>query len=76
MLVLALLITPAAAASQLARRLPAIIGLSVLFAVISSVVGFYASYYANVASGSAVVLSLTVIFAITFSVNALRRKFS
>ncbi|MFN2146308.1 MAG: metal ABC transporter permease [Anaerolineales bacterium] len=75
-LVLALLITPAAAASQLARRLPAIIGLSVLFAVISSLVGFYASYYFNVASGAAVVLSLTVIFLISFGVNAIKRTSS
>ncbi|MBN2043577.1 MAG: metal ABC transporter permease [Anaerolineales bacterium] len=73
-LVLALLITPAAAASQLARRLPAIIGLSVLFAVISAIVGFYASYYANVASGSAVVLTLTVIFGISFGVNTLKNR--
>ena len=75
-LVLALLITPAAAASQLARHLPAIIGLSVLFAVISSLVGFYASYYFNVASGAAVVLSLTVIFLISFGVNAIKRTSS
>ena len=72
-LVLALLITPAAAASLVARRLPAIIGLGVLFAVISSVVGFYASYYANVASGAAVVLTLTVIFIIAFGIKAVRK---
>jgi ABC-type Mn2+/Zn2+ transport system permease subunit len=73
-LVLALLITPAAAASQLAKRLPAIIGLGVSFSIISALVGFYASYYANVASGAAVVLTLTVIFLISFGFNALRRR--
>ncbi len=73
-LVLALLITPAAAASLVARRLPAIIGLGVLFAVISSVVGFYASYYANVASGAAIVLSLTVIFGIAFVVRTIQGR--
>lgn len=68
-LVLALLITPAAAASLLVKRLPAIIGLGVVFAVVSALVGFYASYYANVASGAAVVLSLTVIFVIAYGVR-------
>ena len=65
-LVLALLITPAAAASQAVKRLPAIIGLGTVYAVLSAVVGFYASYYANVASGAAVVLSLTIVFLISF----------
>lgn len=71
-LVLALLVTPAAAASLLAKQLPGIMALGVLFAGIASVVGFYASYYANVASGAAIVLTLTVIFAVAFGVNALR----
>ena len=70
-LVLALLITPAAAASLLVKRLPAIIGLGVVFAVVSAFVGFYASYYANVASGAAVVLSLTVIFIIAYGIRAI-----
>lgn len=65
-LVLALLVTPAAAASLLTRRLPSIMALGALFAIISAVVGFYASYYANVASGSAIVLTLTAIFLLAF----------
>ncbi len=65
-LVLALLVTPAAAASLLTRRLPGIMALGALFAIISAVVGFYASYYANVASGAAIVLTLTAIFLLAF----------
>lgn len=65
-LVLALLITPAAAASLLAKRLPRIIVLSVAFAVGSAVVGFYASYYTDVSSGAAIVLTLTAIFIVAF----------
>lgn len=65
-LVLALLVTPAAAASLLARRLPRIIALSALFAVTAAVVGFYASYYLDVTSGAAVVLTLTLIFVLAF----------
>jgi ABC-type Mn2+/Zn2+ transport system permease subunit len=73
-LVLALLVTPAASASLLVKRLPQIIGLGMVFTVISTVVGFYASYYADVASGSAVVLTLTVIFLVAFGVSSIRRR--
>lgn len=65
-MVIALLVTPAATASLLARQLPQIMGLGALFAVISAVVGLYASYYANVASGAAIVLALTGIFLLAF----------
>lgn len=65
-MVIALLVTPAAAASLLTRRLPHIMGLGALFAVVSAIVGLYASYYANVASGAAIVLTLTAIFLLAF----------
>lgn len=68
-LVLALLVTPGAAASLLSRHMGRIMGISVLFSVVSTVVGFYASYYWNVASGSAIVLTLTVFFLIAWTVN-------
>jgi ABC-type Mn2+/Zn2+ transport system permease subunit len=78
-LVLALLVTPAAAASLLTKRLPGIMALGALFAIVSAVVGFYASYYANVASGAAIVLTLTVIFLLAFifspSQGLLARRF-
>ena len=61
-LVLALLVTPGAAASMLSRRMGVIMALSVAFSALSTVVGFYASYYGDVSSGSAIVLSLTLIF--------------
>jgi ABC-type Mn2+/Zn2+ transport system permease subunit len=56
------------------KRLPQIIGLGMVFAVVSTVAGFYASYYADVASGSAVVLTLTVIFLTAFVVSSIRRR--
>jgi len=65
-MVLALLVTPAAAASLLARELPKIMGLGALFAVLAALAGLYASYYADVASGAAIVLTLTGIFLLTF----------
>lgn len=68
-LVLALLVTPGAAASLLSRHMGLIMGISVLFSVVATVVGFYASYYWNVASGSAIVLTLTVFFLVAWVIN-------
>ena len=61
-LVLALLVTPGAAASLVSRRLGRIIILSLIMAVAATIIGFYASYYVDVASGPAIVLTLTVMF--------------
>ena len=65
-LMLAMLITPAATASLVTRRLPAMMGVSALIGSISGVVGVYVSYYLNVASGAAVVLVATLIFVLVF----------
>lgn len=65
-LVLALLVTPAATASLLTRRLPHVMALGALLAVLAAGVGLYASYYANVASGATIVLTLTGFFLLTF----------
>ncbi len=73
-LVLALLITPAAAASLLAKRLPRIILLSVAFAVGSAIIGFYVSYYSDVSSGAAIVLTLSAIFLIAFILSPKRQR--
>jgi ABC-type Mn2+/Zn2+ transport system permease subunit len=68
-LVLALLVTPAAAASLLSRRMSRIMILSTVFAVVSTLVGFYGSYYLDVASGPAIVLALTVFFVVAWAVG-------
>jgi len=65
-LVAAMLVTPAAAAYLLARRLPAMMLLSALFGALSSLVGLYASFYLNIASGAAIVLTATIIFLAAF----------
>jgi manganese/iron transport system permease protein len=65
-MVAAMLVTPAAAAFILSKRLPVMMGISCLIGIISSVVGLYISYYANVASGAAIVLTATAIFLIIF----------
>ncbi len=65
-LVAAMLVTPGAAAYLLTRRLPAMMALAGVFGALSSLVGLYASYYLNIASGAAIVLSATLIFLLAF----------
>ncbi len=65
-LVAAMLVTPAATAYLLTRRLPSMMALAAFFGGLSSVIGLYASYYLNIASGAAVVLVATVFFFIAF----------
>ncbi len=73
-LISALLITPAAAASLLTSRLPRMMALSALFAVFSTVAGLYASYYLDVASGAAIVLACAACFGVAYLVRAVRVK--
>jgi manganese/iron transport system permease protein len=65
-MIAAMLVTPAASAFLLSKRLPAMMGISCLIGVLSSIIGLYISYYANVASGAAIVLTATVIFLVIF----------
>ncbi len=65
-LVAAMLVTPAATAYLLTRRLGAMMLVSAAIGALSSVAGLYLSYYANVASGAAVVLTATAVFLIVF----------
>jgi ABC-type Mn2+/Zn2+ transport system permease subunit len=65
-LMLAMFVTPAATASLLTRRLPAMMGVAALIGVFSGITGLYASFYLNVASGAAVVLVASLIFLLAF----------
>jgi manganese/iron transport system permease protein len=65
-LMVAMLVTPAAAASLLTRRLPAMMAVGAIIGASSGVIGLYASYYLNVASGPTVVLVATLIFGLVF----------
>jgi ABC-type Mn2+/Zn2+ transport system permease subunit len=65
-LMLAMFVTPAAAASLLTRRLPAMMAVAALIGAFSSVTGVYLSYYLNIASGAAVVLVASSIFLLIF----------
>lgn len=65
-LVAAMLVTPAASAYLLTRRLPAMMAVAALIGAASSVSGLYVSYYLDVASGAAVVLIATAVFLVAF----------
>lgn len=73
-LVLSLLVTPAAAASMISKRLRTIVILSVIMSLVATVIGFYVSFYANVASGPTIVLTLTLFFAIAFGWSRIRDR--
>lgn len=61
-LVTALLVTPAASAYLITRRLPAMMVVSALIGASSGVLGIYMSFYFNISSGAAIVLVATIIF--------------
>jgi len=71
-LVLALLVTPAATARLLVRRLPLMMATSVLVALAATVVGLYLSFYLDLASGPTIVLVATGIFALVLMVSPSR----
>jgi manganese/iron transport system permease protein len=63
------LVVPAAAASLITKRLPAMMALAVLIAVFSSFAGLIFSYRADVSSGAAIVLISIACFAVAWVVN-------
>ena len=62
----AMLVTPAATAYLLTRRLWPMMLVSASIGAFSSLAGLYLSYYLNIVSGSAIVLVATVIFLVVF----------
>lgn len=65
-LMVAMLVTPAAAASLLTRRLSAMMGIAAVIGAVSGLMGVYISFYLNIASGPAVVLTATLIFILAY----------
>jgi ABC-type Mn2+/Zn2+ transport system permease subunit len=61
-LMLAMLVTPAATAYLLTRRLPTMMVLAASIGALSGVIGLYVSFYVSIASGAAIVLVCTAIF--------------
>jgi ABC-type Mn2+/Zn2+ transport system permease subunit len=61
-LVLAMLVTPASTAYLLTRRLPIMMSVAAAIGALSSLVGLYLSFYADLPSGPVIVLVQTVLF--------------
>lgn len=65
-LVLAMLVTPAATAQLLTHRLPTMMITAAIIGALANSTGLYLSYYVNIASGPAMVLVATALFAVAF----------
>lgn len=65
-LVAAMLVTPAATAYLLTRRLPTMMLLAAALGALASVIGLYVSYYFNIVSGAAIVLTATILFFVVY----------
>ena len=73
-LVLALLVTPAATARLLTDRLPVMMALSAGIGALSSLLGVYLSWAFDVPTGATVVLVATVFFLLAFLVSSLSSR--
>ncbi len=69
-LVVAMLITPGATAYLLTRRFERMLVLAVVVTAVASVLGVYASYYLDVATGGAVVLAQSSTFLLAYLFGA------
>lgn len=71
-LVTAMLITPAATALMLTKRLPVTMLVSALFGAFSGVAGLYISYFINISSGASIVLVATFCFLVVYLIRKIR----
>jgi len=73
-LVVAMLVTPAATARLLAQDLRALVVGALVVAVTSSVAGIWLSYYVNAASGGTIVLVATALFGLVWTGRTIARS--
>lgn len=73
-LMVAMLVTPAATAQLVVKRLHHMMIVAAVVGATSGAVGLYASYYLNVASGAAIVLTTTAVFGIVLGITRLRER--
>lgn len=72
LLVLAIVVGPAATARLLTRRMTPMMALAAGLAVVGAVVGLYLSYYANTAAGASVASALVALFLVALAARRLR----
>jgi len=65
-LVVALLVTPAATAQLLVRSLPAMMALGALIGAASSLIGLYVAWHADLSASASIVLTATALFVLAF----------
>ncbi len=81
-LVMAMLVAPAATAALVVRRVPLIMLTGAVFAILSVIIGLYASFHADVAAGPSIVVTSAMLFVVVFTLSprglapALRRAFA
>lgn len=73
-LVVSLLVTPAATATLLTRRFHRVMALGAGIGALSAFAGIYLSYYLDLASGAAIVLVATGVFFVVFAAHGLRER--
>jgi manganese/iron transport system permease protein len=73
-LTIAILVTPPATAAFFTHRMHTMMIAATGLAMIAGVVGLYASYYFSIASGSAIVLTSTLIFVVVWIGSRLHRR--
>lgn len=73
-LVVAMLVTPAATARLLAQDLRALVIGALLVAILSAVAGIWLSYYVNAASGGTIVLVATTLFGLVWIARSVARS--
>ena len=74
LLVVAVLVAPAAAARALARRMPAMMALAAAIAVLAGCGGLYLSYYAGTAAGASIAAVLVASYAVAQLAAAVRAR--
>lgn len=72
-LVVAMLILPGATATLLSQRLPVMLGLTVLHAALSSVLGIHLGVWLNCSLAAAVVVAATVLFMLSWLITSAGR---
>jgi manganese/iron transport system permease protein len=73
-LVVAMLVTPAATARLIARDLRTLLVVSLTVAVVAAVAGIWISYFGNAASGGTIVLVATTLFALVWLGRSVARS--
>jgi ABC-type Mn2+/Zn2+ transport system permease subunit len=73
-LVVAMLVTPAATAQLLARSFGRLMAIAIAVGVVAPVIGLYASYWLNSASGATIVLVETAVFIVALAIGRMRSR--